>query len=245
MSGHSKWHSIKHKKGAADAKRGKIFTKMAAEIAIAAQGGADPAMNFKLRLAIQKAKAANVPASNIERAIAKGSGQGGGAKLEELVYEGYGPAGVAIMVKALSDNRNRTGPEVKSAFTKHGGTMGGQGSVAYLFEQKGVIVCKEGSDKDELSLMAIEAGADDIDDSGEQLIIYTQPNKLEAVRDALGENNVESAEVKQEPSQTVVVDDESKAKTILNLMEALDDLDDVVEVTSNFDIPEEILIKTG
>jgi YebC/PmpR family DNA-binding regulatory protein len=245
MSGHSKWHSIKHKKSAADAKRGKIFTKMAAEIAIAAQGGADPATNFKLRLAIQKAKAANVPASNIERAIARGSGQSEGAKLEELVYEGYGPAGVAIMVKALSDNRNRTGPAVKSVFTKHGGTMGSQGSVAYLFEQKGVIICKEGSDKDALSLMAIEAGAEDIDDSGKQLIIYTQPNKLEAVRDALGENNVESAEVKQEPSQTVVVEDEAKAKTVLNLMEALDDLDDVVEVTSNFDIPEEVLNKIG
>ncbi|GDX62521.1 putative transcriptional regulatory protein [Candidatus Saccharibacteria bacterium] len=243
MSGHSKWHSIKHKKGAADAKRGKVFTKMAAEIAIAAQDGADPAMNFKLRLAIQKAKAANVPAANIERAIAKGSGQGGGAKLEELLYEGYGPAGVAIMVKALSDNRNRTSPEVKSTFSKHGGTMGGQGSVAYLFEKKGVIICKPEADKDEMSLMAIEAGADDIDDSGEQLIIYTQPNKLEEVRDALGEDNVESAEVKQEPSQTIVVDDEGKAKTLLNLMEALDDLDDVVEVTSNFDIPEEILNK--
>lgn len=243
MSGHSKWHSIKHKKGAADAKRGKVFTKMAAEIAIAAQDGADPAMNFKLRLAIQKAKAANVPAANIERAIAKGSGQGGGAKLEELLYEGYGPAGVAIMVKALSDNRNRTSPEVKSTFSKHGGTMGGQGSVAYLFEKKGVIICKPEADKDEMSLMAIEAGADDIDDSGEQLIIYTQPNKVEEVRDALGEDNVESAEVKQEPSQTIVVDDEGKAKTLLNLMEALDDLDDVVEVTSNFDIPEEILNK--
>jgi YebC/PmpR family DNA-binding regulatory protein len=243
MSGHSKWHSIKHKKGAADAKRGKVFTKMAAEIAIAAQDGADPAMNFKLRLAIQKAKAANVPAANIERAIAKGSGQGGGAKLEELLYEGYGPAGVAIMVKALSDNRNRTSPEVKSTFSKHGGTMGGQGSVAYLFEKKGVIICKPEADKDEMSLMAIEAGADDIDDSGEQLIIYTQPNKLEEVRDALGEDNVEGAEVKQEPSQTIVVDDEGKAKTLLNLMEALDDLDDVVEVTSNFDIPEEILNK--
>ncbi len=243
MSGHSKWHSIKHKKGAADAKRGKVFTKMAAEIAIAAQDGADPAMNFKLRLAIQKAKAANVPAANIERAIAKGSGQGGGAKLEELLYEGYGPAGVAIMVKALSDNRNRTSPEVKSTFSKHGGTMGGQGSVAYLFEKKGVIICKPEADKDEMSLMAIEAGADDIDDSGEQLIIYTQPNKLEEVRDALGEDNVESAEVKQEPSQTIVVDDEGKAKTLLYLMEALDDLDDVVEVTSNFDIPEEILNK--
>ncbi len=243
MSGHSKWHSIKHKKGAADAKRGKVFTKMAAEIAIAAQDGADPAMNFKLRLAIQKAKAANVPAANIERAIAKGSGQSGGAKLEELLYEGYGPAGVAIMVKALSDNRNRTSPEVKSTFSKHGGTMGGQGSVAYLFEKKGVIICKAEADKDEMSLMAIEAGADDIDDSGEQLIVYTQPNKLEEVRDALGEGNVESAEVKQEPSQTIVVDDEGKAKTLLNLMEALDDLDDVVEVTSNFDIPEEILNK--
>jgi transcriptional/translational regulatory protein YebC/TACO1 len=149
------------------------------------------------------------------------------------------------MVKALSDNRNRTGPAVKSVFTKHGGTMGSQGSVAYLFEQKGVIICKEGSDKDALSLMAIEAGAEDIDDSGKQLIIYTQPNKLEAVRDALGENNVESAEVKQEPSQTVVVEDEAKAKTVLNLMEALDDLDDVVEVTSNFDIPEEVLNKIG
>ena len=243
MSGHSKWHSIKHKKGAADAKRGKIFTKMAAEIAIAAQDGADPAMNFKLRLAIQKAKAANVPATNIERAIAKGSGQGGGAKLEELLYEGYGPAGVAIMVKALSDNRNRTSPEVKSTFSKHGGTMGGQGSVAYLFENKGIIICKADADKDELSLIAIEAGADDIDDSGDQLVVYTQPNNLEAVRDALGEDNVESAEVKQEPSQTIVVEDEGKAKTLLNLMEALDDLDDVVEVTSNFDIPEDILNK--
>ena len=245
MSGHSKWHSIKHKKGAADAKRGKIFTKMAAEIAIAAQDGANPAMNFKLRLAIQKAKAANVPATNIERAIAKGSGQGGGAKLEELLYEGYGPAGVAIMVKALSDNRNRTSPEVKSTFSKHGGTMGGQGSVAYLFENKGIIVCKAEADKDELSLVAIEAGADDIDDSSEQLVVYTQPNNLEAVRDALSEDNVESAEVKQEPSQTIVVEDEGKAKTLLNLMEALDDLDDVVEVTSNFDIPDEIMSKLG
>lgn len=243
MSGHSKWASIKHKKGALDAKRGKIFTKMAAEIAVAAQDGADPAMNFKLRLAIQKAKAANVPATNIERAIAKGSGQGGGAKLEELVYEGYGPAGVAIMVKALSDNRNRTSPEIKSTFSKHGGSMGGQGSVAYLFEQKGVIICKLDADKDNLSLAAIEAGADDIDDTAQQLVIFTSPNKLENVRDALGEDNIDSAEVKQEPSQTVVVEDESKAKTILNLMEALDDLDDVVEVTSNFDIPESILSK--
>ena len=241
MSGHSKWHSIKHKKGITDAKRGKVFTKMAAEIAVAAQGGADPTMNFKLRLAIQKAKAANVPANNIERAIARGAGTGDGARLEELGYEGYGPAGVAVLVKALTDNRNRTAPAVKAAFSKHGGNLGAPGSVSYLFEQKGIIVCKEGIDKDELSLIAIEAGAADIDDSGNQLVVYTSPNDLEKVRDALGEDNVESAEVKLEANQTVVVDDAGKAKTILNLMEALDDLDDVVEVTSNFDIPDEIM----
>jgi len=241
MSGHSKWHSIKHKKGITDAKRGKVFTKMAAEIAVAAQGGADPTMNFKLRLAIQKAKAANVPANNIERAIARGAGMGDGARLEELAYEGYGPAGVAVLVKALTDNRNRTAPAVKAAFSKHGGNLGAPGSVSYLFEQKGIIVCKEGADKDELSLIAIEAGAADIDDSGDQLVVYTSPNDLEKVRDALGEDNVESAEVKLEANQTVVVDDAGKAKTILNLMEALDDLDDVVEVTSNFDIPDEIM----
>ncbi len=243
MSGHSKWASIKHKKGAIDAKRGKIFTKMAAEISVAAQDGADPAMNFKLRLAVQKAKAANVPAANIERAIAKGSGQGGGAKLEQLTYEGYGPAGVAVLVKALSDNRNRTASDVKSAFSKHGGSLGGQGSVAFMFEQKGEIVCKSGLDKDELSLKAIEAGAADIDDSGDQLIVYTSPTEVEKVRDALGEDNVETAEVKLEPTQTIVVDDEAKAKTLLRLMDALDDLDDVVETTANFDIPDEIMSK--
>ena len=243
MSGHSKWASIKHKKGATDAKRGKIFTKMAAEIALAAQGGADPTMNFKLRLAIQKAKSANVPAGNIERAIAKGSGQGGAAKLEELLYEGYGPAGVAIMVKALTDNHNRTGPDVKSTFTKHGGNLGSQGSVAYMCEQKGVIVCRPNIDNDSAELSAIDAGADDIDDSGDQLVVLTSPGKLEAVRDAIGEDNVESAEVQQTPSQSVMVDDESKAKTLLNLIDSLEDLDDVIEVTGNFDIPEDILNK--
>ncbi|MEI8072756.1 MAG: YebC/PmpR family DNA-binding transcriptional regulator [Candidatus Saccharibacteria bacterium] len=245
MSGHSKWASIKHKKGAADAKRGKIFTKIASEITVAARSGADPDTNFKLRLAIQKAKASNVPAINIERAIAKASGPADGSSLEELTYEGYGPSGVAIMVKALTDNRNRTGPEVRSAFSKHGGNLGATGSVDYLFEQKGVIVCNENADKDLLSLSAIEAGAEDIDDSSEQLVIYTSPEKLEQVRDAIGENDVESAEVKQEPSQTITVEDESKAKTLLNLMDSLEDIDDVVEVTSNFDIPEDILNKLG
>lgn len=243
MSGHSKWHSIKHKKGAADAKRGKIFTKLAGEIALAARDGADPSMNFKLRLAIQKAKQANMPSANIDRAVARGAGTAGGAALEELTYEGYGPSGVAIMVKALTDNRNRTASDVKSAFSKMGGNLGASGSVAYLFEQKGVIVCNSGIDKDQASLVAIEAGANDIDESGEQLIVYTTPTEIEKVKAALGEENVESAELDMTPTQTVEITDEKKATSTLKLVETLDDLDDVLSVSANFDIPEEILNK--
>jgi YebC/PmpR family DNA-binding regulatory protein len=242
MSGHSKWASIKHKKGATDAKRGKIFTKMASEITLAAREGADPVMNFKLRLAIQKAKSNNVPAVNIERAIAKGSGTGEGAALEELTYEGYGPAGVAIMARALTDNRNRTGPDVKSTFTKHGGNLGATGSVDYLFEQKGVIICKPNIDKDSAELTAIDAGADDIDDSGENIVVYTKPAELEQIKEALADM-VESASVEMIASQTIVVDDEKKAQTLMRLIDALDDLDDVVSVTSNYDIPLDILEK--
>lgn len=241
MSGHSKWHSIKHKKGAADAKRGKIFTKLGNEIAIAARNGADPEMNFRLRLAVTKAKQANMPAANIDRSIARGAGTAGGAALEELTYEGYGPAGIAVMVQALTDNRNRTAADVKTAFSKHGGSLGGQGSVAYMFETKGVIYCKDAADKDELSLVAIEAGAADIDDSGDQLVIYTAPQNLEAVKSAIGEENVESADVEQIASQTVAVEDEQKARTIMRLMDALEELDDVANVTANFDIPEDVL----
>jgi len=240
VSGHSKWHSIKHKKGAADAKRGKIFTKLGHEIAIAARDGADPSMNFKLRLAVQKAKAANMPAANIERSIARGAGTGESAALEELNYEGYGPAGVAIMARALTDNRNRTGPEIKSTFTKFGGNLGATGSVAYLFEQKGIIVCKPGIDKDEVTLKAIDAGAADIDDSGDQVIIYTKPNELEQIREKLGED-VESADVEMSPSQTISVDDVKKAQTLIKLIDALDDIDDVVSVTANYDISDEIM----
>jgi len=242
MSGHSKWASIKHKKGATDAKRGKIFTKMASEITVAAREGADPAMNFKLRLAIAKAKANNVPAANIERAIAKATGVDGSAALEELNYEGYGPAGVAILVRALTDNRNRTGSDVKSTFTKFGGNLGASGSVAYLFEQKGVIVCKEGLDKDEVSLTAIDAGAADVDDSDKQVIVYTSANELEAVREKLGES-VDSAELEMIASQTIAIDDEKKAQTLIKLIDALDDLDDVVNVTANYDISDEIMSK--
>ena len=242
MSGHSKWASIKHKKGATDAKRGKIFTKLGHEIAIAAREGADPTMNFKLRLAVQKAKAANMPSTNIERSIARGAGTGETAALEELTYEGYGPAGVAIMARALTDNRNRTGPEVKSTFTKFGGNLGATGSVAYLFEQKGVIVCKPGLDKDEVALAAIDAGAADVDDSGEQVIVYTGAGELEKVKDDLGDM-VESAELEMIASQTISVDDAHKAQTLTKLIDALDDIDDVVSVTANYDISDEIMSK--
>lgn len=243
MSGHSKWHSIKHQKAATDAKRGKAFTKVASEIAVAARDGADPEMNYRLRLAIQKAKQVNMPAGNIERAIARGAGTAGGAVLEELVYEGYGNSGVAVLVKALTDNRNRTGADVKSTFGKYGGNLGSTGSVSYLFETKGVIYCRAGIDNDEAGLVAIESGATDIDDTAEQMIVYTLPTDLEKVRDALGDNVVESAEIEQTATQTVVVADEKKASSLLKMIDALDDLDDVVSVSANFDIPEEILDK--
>ncbi len=241
MSGHSKWHSIKHKKGAADAKRGKIFTKLGNEIALAARDGGDPDTNFRLRLAIQKAKQNNMPAANIERSIARGAGTAGGAQLEELVYEGYGTNGVAVMVNALTDNRNRTAAEVKSTFSKFGGNLGSTGSVAYMFDKKGVILCKPEADKNELSLAAIEAGAADIDDSGDQLVVYTAPAELERVRDVLGEDNVDSADVELVPNQTVHIEDEGKAASIMKLVGALDDLDDVSSVTANFDIPDDVL----
>lgn len=245
MSGHSKWHSIKHKKGAADAKRGKIFTKLAAEIAVAAKDGADPDMNFKLRLAVQKAKQSNMPAANIERAIARGSGQAGGATLEELVYEGYGPSGVAVIVNALTDNRNRTGADVKAAFSKFGGNLGAPGSVSYLFEQKGVVTCKQTADKEALELAAIDAGAVDIDDSGEQLVVYTKPNDVEAMREALGPDNVETAEVEKIAAQTVLIEDEKKASSLMKMIDMLEESDDVVEVSANYDIADELLEKLG
>lgn len=241
MSGHSKWASIKHKKGAADAKRGKIFTKLGNEIALAARDGADVDMNFRLRLAVQKAKQANMPAANIDRSIARGAGTAGGAALDELIYEGYGPAGVAVMVQALTDNRNRTASDVKLAFSKHGGTLGSQGSVAYLFESKGVLVCKAAADSDEVSLSAIEAGALDIDDSGEQVIIYTKPSDLESIRTAVGEDNIESSDVESIAAQTVAVEDAAKAGTLMRMIDALEELDDVATVTANYDIADEIL----
>jgi YebC/PmpR family DNA-binding regulatory protein len=245
MSGHSKWHSIKHQKAATDAKRGKIFTKLAGEIAIAAKDGSDPDTNFRLRLVISKAKQANMPSSNIEKAIARGSGNSADAKLEELNYEGYGPNGVAILVKALSDNRNRIAAEIRSTFSKYGGNLGSSGSVAYLFKQKGEIIAKQGTNKEELSLKAIEAGAEDIDDSSPELIIYTRPENLEEIKKNIGEENIESSQLVMLPTQTVKIDDESKAKSLIKLVEALEDNDDVVSVSANFDIDEEILEKVS
>ncbi len=243
MSGHSKWHSIKHQKAATDAKRGKAFTKLASEVALAARDGADPKMNYKLRLAIVKAKQGSMPAANIDRAIARGSGQAGGAVLEELNYEGYGPSGVAVIVRAVTDNRNRTAADVKSVFSKHGGNLGGLGSVSYMFEQRGVIVASREADRDAVSLAAIDTGASDIDDSGDQLFIYTTPTDLEKVKEAIGNDNIESAELEMHAAQQVRVDDEGKARSVLKLIDALDDIDDVVSVDANFDIPDDVLDK--
>jgi YebC/PmpR family DNA-binding regulatory protein len=184
MSGHSKWASIKHQKGIKDARRGASFTKFANLISVAARSGADPAMNFKLRLAVDSARKSGVPNANIERAIKRGSGQDGGAVFEEIMYEGYGPGGTAIIVEAATDNRNRTGPEVRSAFTKHGGTMGTSGSVLYQFTQRGVIVIPA-SDLEAATMAAIEAGAEDVEEAGDHLIVYTKPTDLDAVRRAL------------------------------------------------------------
>ncbi len=238
MSGHSKWHSIKYQKAITDARRGKLFTKLASEIAISAKNDTNPDTNFRLRLAIQKAKQANMPSANIDRAIARGSGAGVDTQLEELNYEGYGPSGVAILVKALSDNRNRTAADI---FTKYGGNLGTSGSVAYLFRQKGEIVLNPNLHKESLSLKAIEAGAEDIDDSADQLIIYTQPNKLEKVKDTIGESNIKSSGLVMAPTQTVKISDEVKAKSLLKLIDSLEDNDDVLNVSANFDIDENIL----
>jgi YebC/PmpR family DNA-binding regulatory protein len=243
MSGHSKWASIKHKKAITDARRGQAYTKLANLIALAAkQGGGDPEMNFRLRLAVAKAKAANMPTANIERAIKKGLGEGDGAAVEEIMYEGYGPGGVAIMVEVATDNRNRTAAEVRSAFSKHGGRLGESGSVAYQFVQRGVIALKA-DDPDSVALMAIEAGAEDLEQDNSSVTIYTIPTDLDRVRSQLSEAglDVESAELSWVPKTIMTVSDPKTAQTIMRLMDALDDLDDVTGTAANFDIPQAVL----
>jgi YebC/PmpR family DNA-binding regulatory protein len=239
MSGHSKWATIKHQKGIKDARRGAAFTKYANLISVAARSGADPAMNFRLRLAIDKAKKAGVPNNNIERSIARGAGTDGGAALEEVLYEGYGPGGVALMVMTATDNRNRTAAEVRSAFTKHGGSLGTAGSVAYQFAQKGIIEIKA-KDSEQATLDAIEAGAEDIDEIEDGLIVYTAPTDLDSVRKNLTDAGyeVESAELSYIPGNMVAVEGKP-AETVGKLMDALDELEDVTDTYTNAELPEE------
>jgi len=246
MSGHSKWSSIKHKKGAADAKRGKLFSKLSRAIIVAArEGGGDPAGNLALQNAIEKARSYSMPKDNIERAIARGAGtDDDAAAYETVIYEGYGPSGVAVLVEALTDNRNRTASDVRHLFAKNDGNLGATGAVAWLFERTGlVLVDANGVDEDELMLAAAEGGAEDIERDESQFRITAAPEALAGVREAVegAGFTVDSAEVTMLPKTTVEVDDESAAKKIVRLMDALEENDDVQDVYANFDIPERVL----
>jgi YebC/PmpR family DNA-binding regulatory protein len=246
VSGHSKWSSIKHKKGAADAKRGKLFSKLARAIIVAARdGGPDPAGNLALQNAIEKARSYSMPKDNIERAIARGSGTGADNEaFEQITYEGYGPSGVAIIVEALTDNRNRTASEVRHVFSKHDGNLGASGAVAWLFERRGVIlVDADRADEDEVMLVAAEGGADDVQQDGSSFEVTMAPEALSAVRDAFEQAGIEfeSAETTMVAKTTVELGDEAAARKTLRLVDALEDLDDVNEVYANFDIPEHLL----
>src|SRR5687768_9735266 len=248
MSGHSKWSQIKRQKGANDAKRGAIFTKIAREISIAArEGGGDPDANYRLRLAMEKARAVNMPADNIKRAIDKAAGGSAAEQYEEITYEGYGPGGVAILVEAATDNKNRTAADVRAMFTKAGGSLAGAGAVAWQFEPRGVVVVpRNGIDADDVALMAIDAGADDVDTESDPIEVITDPGNLESLRKGLEDAGVkvESAEVTMQPKTAIEVD-EHVARQNLRLIEALEDLDDVQRVTANFDLPSEILAEVG
>jgi YebC/PmpR family DNA-binding regulatory protein len=240
MSGHSKWSTIKREKGAKDAARGAVFTKLGNAIAIAARAGTDPSTNFSLRLAIDKAKAANMPMANIDRAIQRVADKNA-AQLQEITYEGYGPGGVAILVEVATDNINRTYPEVRLAFSKHGGNIAEKGAVVFQFDRKGMIrVVGTG---DDLMLQALDAGADDVQEEDGESIIYTDPTALAKVRDALRDQGIEikEAELTYIPNTTVEVSDADTAGKIMRLMDALEDIDDVTNTHVNFDIPEELL----
>ncbi len=248
MAGHSKWHNIRNKKAKMDAKRGQIFTKIIRELTVAArQGGGDPEFNPRLRIAIEKAKQANMPAENIERAIKRGTGELEGVTYEEVSYEGYGPEGVAIIVEALTDNRNRTTAEVRHIFSKHGGNLGSSGCVSFLFEDKGIILVPKGQfDEEEIFEKALEAGAEDvIMEDSEFYEIRTAPQDLYSVKENLENQGVtiEKAELTKIPSTEVKINDQNTAEKLMKLLDALEENDDVQKVYSNFDIPEEILAK--
>jgi YebC/PmpR family DNA-binding regulatory protein len=245
MSGHSKWSTIKHKKSAQDAKRGKVFTKLIKEITVAARlGGGDQEGNPRLRAAILAAKVENMPKDNIERAIKKGTGELEGTNYEETNYEGYGPGGVAILVDILTDNRNRAASEVRFVFSKNGGSLGAAGCVAWMFSTRGTIVFnKDKVIEDDLMEVALEAGAEDVRDEGDQFEVITSPADFETVKAAFEQHQMEFelAEISKVPQNVVKVEDEKQAQQLLKLMEALDDCDDVQNAYANFDIPDEIL----
>jgi YebC/PmpR family DNA-binding regulatory protein len=244
MSGHSKWATIKHQKGAKDAKRGKVFAKLIRQVEVAArEGGGDPDSNPTLRTMFQKARDNSVPLDTIERAVKRGTGELEGVRYEPVNYEGYAPAGVAVYVEALTDNRNRTGAEVRSAFSKLGGSLAEPGAVAWQFERKGVVILPKTIEEDDLMLVVLDAGADDVVDDGDTWRVVCEPQSLSAVRAALEEASIafDSADVTMQPTSTVSLDSAEDAKKVLRLIDALDDLDDVQEVYANFDIPDAIL----
>src|SRR4051795_5960858 len=245
MSGHSKWSSIKHKKGAADARRGKLFSKLSRAIIVAArEGGPDPDANATLATAVQKARDNSMPKDNIERAIARVAGTGvDGEAYEHITYEGYGPSGVAVFVEALTDNRNRTASDVRHIFAKNDGNLGESGSVAWLFERKGVLLVPDSVDEDELTLAAADGGAEDVAREGSSFEVVSAPDDLQAVREALEAAGIpiDSADLTMLPKTTVAVEDEGSAKKLLRLVDALEENDDVQDVFANFDIPERVL----
>ncbi|GAC1399868.1 MAG: YebC/PmpR family DNA-binding transcriptional regulator [Chloroflexota bacterium] len=242
MSGHSKWSTIKRQKGAADAKRGQVFTKLGREIAVAAREGADPTANSRLKLAVQRARDANMPLDTVERAIKRGAGGGDAANFQEVSYEGYGPSGVAILVDALTDNRNRSAAEIRSVFTRNGGNLGELGSVRWLFDEKGLVtVHADAADPDDIVLAAIDAGAEDVRTDDGMIEIFTEPSRLEAIRTALeaGAIKVISSEVSLIPKMTITVDEEAAQRTI-RLIDRLEELDDVQRVYSNVEFSDEV-----
>jgi len=245
VSGHSKWHSIKHAKGAADAARGRVFARLARQIEVAARtGGSDVEGNPTLRAMVQKARDASMPKDNIERAIKRGTGELEGVTYESINYEGYAPNGVAVYVETLSDNRNRTGAEIKNIFSRNGGSLAEPGAVAWQFERKGVIILdKSAASEDDLMLVALESGAEDIADQGDTWQITTPPTEFGAVRDALTESGIAftSTDLTMLPSTTIALEDEASAKQVLRVIDALEDHDDVQNVYANFDIPDNVL----
>ena len=247
MSGHSKWSTIKHQKGAADAKRSMTFTRLANLISVAARkGGGDPSMNFSLRIAVDQARAANMPKDNIERSIKRGTGELGGAKIEEIMYEAYGPGGTGMLIEAATDNRNRTSPEVKAALNKFGGKLAEPGAVSYQFKKRGVLHFElAGKSADEVEMLAIDAGADDIELIGNLLTVYTDPKEIDKVRVTMGESELVPIDAKLawEPSVSIRVEDEKTAANIIKLIGLLENIDDVTEISSNFDIDDAILEK--